>query len=181
MGAHATYFSTNFISNDKLTEFLKSKYKEVSIDISSMKLTKESMDTIIGNIRITLPSGNKINACLCIPGYDSIPGKNSCPVQGIAGKYFTIEAASDKECIDVLFTIAKEFGGYIQQSDNALDENGKTWEYISGKKETSQTALEGKLFTLISEYNKRNGYRSYANIYYIIGFIIENMEELKKL
>ena len=180
MGVSAKYFSNDLVDSNSILQFMKKKYKDVQSNITSLRVPSDKMDTMSGPIYITLNNGTRLSLFIFIPGYDSDCDKEDIPVPGIAGRSINISTSATDANIQVLIDIAKEFGGYIQKSDSSLDSNNNnSWQYIEGKKSTKDRI--GKIYNLITEYNKKNNNAAKVNIDYMVGFISENLDQLKKL
>lgn len=192
MGTSCRYFSKEGIWLSDITGYLINRFgNNLKDDFTTEKiLSTDENKTLYGNLRFVDDTNQKRRLFIEIPGFSSTPTKG-IPVDFIADKSLFLTGAGNEFYINLLTDIAKTFGGYLCTDDKAEDEDDPIdWIYIEpsvNKDAPTSDPVEGKVFNLYNKYTKKMekayGKNIQKNIMfnYVIGFIKENLDELKKL
>ena len=186
MSTSSTYFAKSGVSLKSVKDYLTKTYGQIKDYITEQDFWEE-FPTISG--RLT-NSKHGVSLFVYIPGSTRTPENENVPMDTVAGESISISASYDEKDIEILMGIAKKFGGYLNKS-NALDEDDPDyWQYIEATDSTTNTeggtdSLEENVFELLRAYNKKMGLpmrsENSPKMNYIVDFLKENLDEIKKL
>lgn len=190
MGANSIYFVKSGVSLKDIKDYLNKTYGIFKDYTSENDYIGDICPTISGRIYFG-DENDRYCIFVFIPGYNVNPKESNVPVEAIAGVSISLVADTNEKDINMLNGIAKKFGGYICKNDCGDTSQPDYWKYIeaSNPKDTSVVSdtshMEGKIFNMLKSYNQKIGLHinegNSPKMEYIVEFLKENIDEIKKL